>query len=134
MAIGHVCDSVSDSSESSLAARSKFLELACEGISKIAKADGKVSEGEIAEIEKIFAEMRLDSETREKAVGHFRRSKNSGETLGSVARRFCALFPSPEARESFFILILRRGAQATANVNRFREGRASAEARQRNWA
>lgn len=78
VAIGHVCDSVSDSSESSLAARSKFLELACEGISKIAKADGRVSEGEIAEIEKIFAEMRLDSETREKAVGHFRRSKNSG--------------------------------------------------------
>ena len=45
VAIGHVCDSVSDSSESSLAARSKFLELACEGISKIAKADGRVSEG-----------------------------------------------------------------------------------------
>ena len=100
VAIGHVCDSVSDSSESSLASRSKFLELACEGISKIAKADGRVSEGEIAEIEKIFAEMRLDSETREKAAGHFRRSKNSGETLGSVARRFCALFPSPEAREN----------------------------------
>ena len=121
VAIGHVCDSVSDSSESSLAARSKFLELACEGISKIAKADGRVSEGEIAEIEKIFAEMRLDSETREKAVGHFRRSKNSGETLGSVARRFCALFPSPEARESFFILLL-RVALSDGDVNDSEKG------------
>ena len=44
VAIGHVCDSVADSSEVSLAARSKFIELACEGISKIAKADGRVSE------------------------------------------------------------------------------------------
>ena len=44
VAIGHVCDSVADSSELSLAARSKFIELACEGISKIAKADGRVSE------------------------------------------------------------------------------------------
>ena len=107
VAIGHVCDSVADSSEVSLAARSKFIELACEGISKIAKADGRVSEAEISEIEKIFVELRLDSDTRAKAVGHFRRSKNSNETLGSVARRFCAVFPNYEAREGFFIMLLR---------------------------
>ena len=107
VAIGHVCDSVADSSEVSLAARSKFIELACEGISKIAKADGRVSEAEISEIEKIFVELRLDSDTRAKAVGHLRHSKNSNETLGSVARRFCAVFPNYEAREGFFIMLLR---------------------------
>lgn len=45
VAIGHVCDSVADSSEVSLAARSKFIELACEGISKIAKADSQGERG-----------------------------------------------------------------------------------------
>ena len=88
VAIGHVCDSVSDSSESSLAARSKFLELACEGISKIAKADGRVSEGEIAEIEKIFAEMPKGNALalRKRRIGrsrHFsfpvRDNKNAGK-------------------------------------------------------
>ena len=76
VAIGHVCDSVADSSELSLAARSKFIELACEGISKIAKADGSVSEAEISEIEKIFVELRLDSVCVAYAVVVFRRSKN----------------------------------------------------------
>lgn len=101
VAIGHVCDSVSDSSESSLAARSKFLELACEGISKIAKADGRVSEGEIAEIEKIFAEMRLDSETREKAVGHFRRSKIPAKLSVALRAGSARCFRAPRRARAF---------------------------------
>ena len=107
LAIGHACDSVAESSETSLAARSKFIELACDGISKIAKIDGRVSESEIAEIENIFREMRLDEQTRQTAVGYFRRAKNSPETLADVARRFCAVFPNPIVRESFFIMLLR---------------------------
>lgn len=107
LAIGHACDSVAESSETSLATRAKFIELACDGISKIAKVDGRVSESEIAEIENIFKEMRLDDETRQTAIGYFRRAKNSDETLADVARRFCAVFPNPLVRESFFIMLLR---------------------------
>lgn len=116
LAVGHIVDTFSSTFSDAaggglaFAARERFVEYICEGISKIAKADGRVSELEIAEVEKIFAEAGFDSEMRSRAIGVFRASKATPDTLADVARRFAIAFPKYEFRENFFLMMIRVAA------------------------
>lgn len=105
--VGHLYDSSNDTKEALKKKSESMLELICAGISKIAKMDGVVSEAEIAEIERIFAELEFDSDTREVAIRHFRRYKQSAETLDEITRRFAEEFTDSQSREVYFRILLR---------------------------
>jgi len=108
IATGHVFDSVAGSPKPALSAPpDEILNLICAGVAKIAKADGSVSEAEISEIEKIFADLNFDSETRRRAVACFRTAKADSATLDAVARRFAQAMKDPQARSVFFIIMMR---------------------------
>lgn len=96
-----------DSKSGEGAGQNQFLILMCEASAKIAKSKGVIKKEEIAELESIFKELRLDSEARKRAIGYFRSAKNSPRSLNEIAEDFAAHFPSLDARQTFITVLIR---------------------------
>ena len=84
-----------------------FLEFVCRGSAKIAKSKGFIAKEDIQELEKIFSQLNLDSETRLKAIAYFRSGRNDGLSLERITSDFAHHFPDREPRKIFFNILLR---------------------------
>jgi DnaJ like chaperone protein len=70
-----------------------FFTAAFSMVGKLAKADGRVCEDEIAAIQRISREvLGLDEQTRKFALGVFQQAKDSRESFADYARQFGELF------------------------------------------
>ncbi len=90
--------------------RERYLELLVPLLAKIAKRDGRVSEQEVAYIERIFAELRLTSEEKAFAVMIFNRTKDSEESFERLAIKFMQGCGNTEARIITFQFMARVAA------------------------
>lgn len=84
-----------------------FVEFACQGAAKIAKAKGFIHSDDIHELERIFAELNFDATMRKRAISYFRSAKESDYSLVDIARTFAAHFPTKNARLAFFNILVR---------------------------
>lgn len=107
IASGHAYDKQSGTQED-------FISLICLGIIKAARLDGPIGDVKVAEVEKIFGEMRLGAEMRRRASVHFKRAKQNTETLDYVAERFAQKFSYEQQRKLFFAIIIRMAAAGSA--------------------
>src|SRR5690349_4899498 len=82
--------------------RERFFTATFEVMGHVAKADGRVSEAEIAAARKVMAELRLDGAQIHAAIQHFTRGKNPGFDLEETVRDFRELSASqPEILRTF---------------------------------
>ena len=79
-----------------------FCTAAAAMLAKMAKADGRVSEAEIASVESSFRRLGFSAETRRMAVEAFRRAKDDGHSIYEYANDFAAVVRSMEVRELFY--------------------------------
>ena len=115
VATGHVIDSQIGGKSKSGTSSSKpfdtsnrlFIEFACQGAAKLAKAKGFVAQSDINELEKIFKQLNFDSEMRRRAIDYFRTAKNDSYEIEDIARTFMKHFPQRQARHAFFSILLR---------------------------
>lgn len=68
--------------------RERFFTATFEVMGHVAKADGRVSESEIAAARKVMAELRLDGAQIHAAIQHFTRGKNPGFDVEDTVRDF----------------------------------------------
>ena len=68
--------------------RQRFFSATFEVMGHVAKADGRVSEAEIAAARKVMAELRLDGAQIHAAIAHFTRGKNPGFDVADTVREF----------------------------------------------
>jgi DnaJ like chaperone protein len=68
--------------------RQRFFSATFEVMGHVAKADGRVSEAEIAAARKVMAELRLDGAQIHAAIQHFTRGKNPGFDVEETVREF----------------------------------------------
>lgn len=74
-------------------------------LAKLAKADGRVSQREIAVVEQAFARLGFDARTRTYAINVFRKAKDDRHTIYEYASEFAAVVQSVELRELFYELL-----------------------------
>lgn len=74
-------------------------------LAKMAKADGVVSSEEIACVERVFARLGFDRQSRNYAVNVFRRAKDDGHSIYEYAAEFAKAVESVEVRELFYGLL-----------------------------
>jgi|GEM_PF-422177 len=119
VAIGHAADLKSGKKDARGRdfKRELALEYLCAACAKVAAADGGISAVEIDEIEKIFADLRLNSQSRSRAAEYFKRAKDSPELgLADIAYAFANTFEDAAERKGFFGVIM-RVALADARVS-----------------
>lgn len=91
-------------------ARVRYLSLLMPLLAKIAKADGRVSEREISNIERIFLELGLSDDERRKAQRIFSESKDSLLQFEDAAHDFARACPDFELRVLTFQFMVRVGS------------------------
>ena len=79
-----------------------FCTAAAAMLAKMAKADGRVSEAEIASVENAFSRLGFAAGTRRIAVEAFRRAKDDGHSIYEYANEFASVVMSLEVRELFY--------------------------------
>lgn len=82
-----------------------FCASAAAMMAKLAKADGRVSREEIAEIEAAFGRLGFSQAARDYAVEVFRRAKDDSHSIFEYAREFAAAMDSVEVRELFYEIL-----------------------------
>ena len=82
-----------------------FCASAAAMLAKLAKADGRVTEDEIAAVEQAFARLGFEAQIRDYAVSVFRKAKDDAHTIYEYAREFAASMPAVEVRELFYGLL-----------------------------
>ena len=89
-----------------------FFVAAFSMLAKIAKADGRVSQQEIASIESFMInDLHLDQESRNTAINIFRHALNSSESFDAFALQFYRVFsPQPRVIELMMDVLLRVSA------------------------
>ena len=86
--------------------RSKlFCASAAAMLAKMAKADGAVSEAEIAGVENAFRRLGFTAAARRYAIDVFRRAKDDRHTIFEYAREFAEAVDSVEVRELFYEIL-----------------------------
>lgn len=95
-----------------------FFTAAFSMVGKLAKADGRVCEDEIAAIRRIAAEaMGLDEQTRRFAIEILNRSKTSAESFEDYAREFAGYFAQDQQMCSFMLTFLFEVAMADGKLH-----------------
>lgn len=74
-------------------------------LAKLAKSDGRVSENEIAAVERTFNLLRIQDDLREYAIQVFRQAKDDSHTIYEYAADFASVIPSAEVRMYFYELL-----------------------------
>ena len=82
-----------------------FCASAAAMLAKMAKADGRISENEIAGIENAFLRLGFSPEARRYAVQVFRRAKDDRQTIYDYAYAFASCVRSVEVRELFYEIL-----------------------------
>ena len=82
-----------------------FCASAAAMMAKLAKADGRVTENEIASVEEAFRRLGFSKSTRVMAIDSFRRAKDDSHTIYEYARDFAAAVESVDVREMFYELL-----------------------------
>jgi DnaJ like chaperone protein len=87
-------------------------------VGKLAKADGRVCEDEIAAIQRISREaLGLDAQTRKYAINVFSQAKDSPESFDDYARQFGELFWQEQQICSFMMSFLFQIAMADGELH-----------------
>ena len=87
--------------------RSQFFETTFTLLGFIAKADGRVSEAEVAQTETLFAQMRLSSSQRLKAIEHFKEGAAPGFDPAPTVGRFNeSLGPRRQAQHTLMAFLV----------------------------
>ena len=95
-----------------------FFTAAFSMVGKLAKADGRVCEDEIAAIQRVSREaLGLDAQTRQYAINVFNQAKNSSESFGDYARQFGELFWREQQLCSFMMSFLFEVAMADGSLH-----------------
>lgn len=95
-----------------------FFTAAFSMVGKLAKADGRVTQDEIAAIEKISKEaLGLDAQTRAYANNVFTQAKNSPESFADYARQFGDMFGQDQQLCSFMMTFLFQVAMADGELH-----------------
>lgn len=84
---------------------STFASMAGAMFAKMAKADGRISEDEIASVERSFRRLGFSEEQWKAAVKSFRAAKDDSQTIYGYASRFASLVASAEVRILFYELL-----------------------------
>ena len=82
-----------------------FCASAAAMLAKMAKADGAVSEAEIAGVENAFRRLGFTSAARRYAIDVFRRAKDDRHTIYEYAQEFAGAVDSVEVRELFYEIL-----------------------------
>ena len=82
-----------------------FCASAAAMLSKLAKADGRVSEDEIASVETAFRRLGFSPSARAYAIDVFRRAKDDSHSIYEYARDFATVVDSLEVRELFYEIL-----------------------------
>ena len=82
-----------------------FCACAAAILAKIAKADGVVTSGEIAAVERAFRRLGFSRASRDYAINVFRKAKDDGHTVYEYAYNFASAVPSVEVRELLYELL-----------------------------
>ena len=95
-----------------------FFTAAYSMVGKMAKADGRVCEDEIAAIQKISKEaLGMDEQTRKYAINVFSVAKDSHESFSDYARQFGDLFSRDQQMCSFMMSFLFQVAMADGELH-----------------
>ena len=86
---------------------SRFLELVCMAIAKVAKVDGTVTQAEINEAEAIFRDLNLDEDSRSLAIDAFRKAKKTSYSAVEIAKIFASEFSDLNWRNVFMVSVCR---------------------------
>lgn len=82
-----------------------FCASAAAMLAKMAKADGVVTQSEIATVEKVFSRLGFTAYSRQYAIDVFRRAKDDNHTIFEYAADFAAVVEDIETRELFYELL-----------------------------
>ena len=82
-----------------------FLGAVAAMLAKLAKADGLISQEEIASAEKAFARLGISGEKRDFCIGVFRAAKDDEHTIYEYAHAFADSQPDEEIRVVFYDLL-----------------------------
>lgn len=74
-------------------------------LAKMAKADGRVTESEIASVERAFARLGFSAAARRYAINVFREAKDDSRTVYEYARAFAEIVQDGPVREIFYGLL-----------------------------
>ncbi len=95
-----------------------FFTAAFSMVGKLAKADGRVCENEIAAIQRISREaLGLDAQTQQYAINVFHQAKDSADSFSSYARQFGELFGQDQQLCSFMMSFLFEVAMADGQLH-----------------
>lgn len=95
-----------------------FFTAAFSMVGKLAKADGRVCEDEIAAIQRISREaLGLDAQTQQYAINVFHQAKDSADSFASYARQFGELFGQDQQLCSFMMNFLFEVAMADGQLH-----------------
>ena len=101
---GHFLDSKTESIKQDL---DDYIKLVCAGVFSMARLDGKISEAEISEIEKIFDRSQMDSSAYAKVALYMRSMHSIAVKPSEVAEKFAEKFSDVPMRVAFFGAISR---------------------------
>ena len=82
-----------------------FCASAAAMLAKMAKADGRISQTEIAAVEVAFCRLGFSDEARAFAVSVFRKAKDDSHSIYEYARDFAQAVPNHEVRTLFYELL-----------------------------
>ena len=82
-----------------------FCASAAAMLAKMAKADGRVSRGEIAAVEAAFRRLGFRAMARDYAINVFRRAKDDDRSIFEYAAEFARVVESVEVRELFYEIL-----------------------------
>ena len=105
VAFGHRHRHVSYSSMPQRDRAKLFCASAAAMLAKMAKADGTVTQEEIAGVENAFRRLGFTSSARRYAIDVFRRAKDDSHTIYEYAQEFASAVDSVEVRELFYEIL-----------------------------
>ncbi|MGK0271309.1 MAG: DnaJ like chaperone protein [Cocleimonas sp.] len=78
---------------------------------KLAKADGRVSEVEIAHVEKFMTQLNMSPTNRKKAIGHFQAGAKADYEIDAIIEKFLSVTAnSPNLKQMLMVYLLRVAA------------------------
>lgn len=94
-----------------------FFETVFTLMGKLAKADGRVSEHEIAHVEKFMTQLNMSPKNRKKAIGHFQAGAKSDYEIDVLIEKFLSVTASSPNLKQMLMVYLLRVAAADGQLN-----------------
>ncbi|MEH6456865.1 MAG: co-chaperone DjlA [Cocleimonas sp.] len=91
--------------------QSVFFQTVFTLMGKLAKADGRVSEVEIAHVEKFMTQLNMSPKNRKKAIGHFQTGSKADYDIDGLIEKFLSVTAaSPNLKQMLMVYLLRVAA------------------------